>query len=75
MPLDVQHARKTMEAADESSKPEVMHVSAAANHVDHHYHQYREFDVVPLAEEAIQNAVHVNLTWRSWLVVFICCFA
>ncbi|KAK4234809.1 major facilitator superfamily domain-containing protein [Achaetomium macrosporum] len=31
--------------------------------------------VVPMEEEAHQGDVHINLGWRSWLVVFITCFA
>ncbi|KAI0100456.1 MFS general substrate transporter [Hypoxylon sp. NC0597] len=34
-----------------------------------------ELEVVPIEEEAIQGAYHVHLSWRSWLVVFITCFA
>ena len=33
------------------------------------------FHIVPIEEEAHQNASHVDLGWRSWLVVFITCFA
>ncbi|KAB5566058.1 major facilitator superfamily domain-containing protein [Coniochaeta sp. 2T2.1] len=32
-------------------------------------------DVIPIEQEAVQNAVHIQLGWRSWLVVFITCFA
>ncbi|KAF2964600.1 hypothetical protein GQX73_g8982 [Xylaria multiplex] len=32
-------------------------------------------DVVPIQQEAIQDAYHIDLSWRSWLVVFITCFA
>ncbi|KAF2688931.1 MFS general substrate transporter [Lentithecium fluviatile CBS 122367] len=31
--------------------------------------------IVPLEQEALEDAVHVDLTWRSWLVVFVTCFA
>lgn len=24
-------------------------------------------DVVPMEDEAVQDAVHINLTWRSWV--------
>ncbi|KAI1258818.1 MFS general substrate transporter [Xylariaceae sp. FL1019] len=37
--------------------------------------QYRDSEIVPLEQEAVENAYHVNLSWRSWLVVFITCFA
>ncbi|KAI0407135.1 major facilitator superfamily domain-containing protein [Xylaria palmicola] len=32
-------------------------------------------DVVPIQQEAVEDAYHVRLSWRSWLVVFITCFA
>ncbi|KAF3764159.1 MFS general substrate transporter [Cryphonectria parasitica EP155] len=32
-------------------------------------------DVVPIEEEAVLDAQHINLSWRSWLVVFVTCFA
>ncbi|OTB02549.1 hypothetical protein M426DRAFT_264349 [Hypoxylon sp. CI-4A] len=34
-----------------------------------------ELEVVPIEQEAVQEAYHVHLSWRSWLVVFITCFA
>ncbi|XXG99574.1 Ubiquitin-conjugating enzyme E2 1 [Hypoxylon texense] len=34
-----------------------------------------EFEIVPIDQEAVQGAYHVHLGWRSWLVVFITCFA
>ncbi|KAK3330722.1 major facilitator superfamily domain-containing protein [Apodospora peruviana] len=38
--------------------------------------EHREIMVViPIEEEAHQGDAHVNLSWRSWLVVFISCFA
>lgn len=42
---------------------------------DHGHDHHDELDVVPLEEEAVRNAVHINLSWRSWLVVFMTCFA
>lgn len=41
-----------------------------------HRHDRQEgMDVIPLDQEAVEDVVHINLTWRSWLVVFIACFA
>ncbi|KAK3941983.1 major facilitator superfamily domain-containing protein [Diplogelasinospora grovesii] len=40
-----------------------------------HSHHHHELVVVPIEEEAHQGDFHVNLSWRSWLVVFITCFA
>ncbi|KAF2279816.1 MFS general substrate transporter [Westerdykella ornata] len=31
--------------------------------------------IVPIEQEATEDVKHVNLTWRSWVVVFCCCFA
>ncbi|KAI1280184.1 major facilitator superfamily domain-containing protein [Xylaria sp. FL0933] len=36
-------------------------------------HEHRHF--VSIQQEAAENAYHVRLGWRSWLVVFITCFA
>ncbi|KAK3336331.1 major facilitator superfamily domain-containing protein [Cercophora scortea] len=36
---------------------------------------HREHLVVPIEIEAHQGDVHIDLGWRSWLVVFITCFA
>ncbi|AEO65543.1 b6246144-b555-4864-ba49-ca1a76f0f3a2 [Thermothielavioides terrestris] len=38
-------------------------------------HRPHHLEVVPIEEEAHQGDVHINLSWRSWLVVFITCFA
>ncbi|CAK7213693.1 hypothetical protein SBRCBS47491_001892 [Sporothrix bragantina] len=46
-----------------------------AEHAPHHHHHHEEADIMPIEEEAVRNAVHINLSWRSWLVVFITCFA
>lgn len=32
-----------------------------------HHHHHREFNVIPIEQEAVQDAVHVNLTWKSWV--------
>ncbi|KAH8901812.1 MFS general substrate transporter [Coniochaeta sp. PMI_546] len=58
---------------DKSEKTGVAEVRL--EHSDHHHHHHREINVLPLEQEAVQDAVHIQLTWRSWLVVFITCFA
>ena len=35
----------------------------------------REAHIVPIDQEANDDIHHVNLSWRSWMVVFCCCFA
>ncbi|RYP54597.1 hypothetical protein DL768_000657 [Monosporascus sp. mg162] len=37
--------------------------------------QQKEMAALPIEEEAVQDAYHVHLSWRSWVVVFISCFA
>ncbi|KAI1741260.1 major facilitator superfamily domain-containing protein [Xylaria scruposa] len=37
--------------------------------------EHENLEVVPIQQEAVENAYHVRLSWRSWLVVFITCFA
>jgi len=34
-----------------------------------------EAHIVPIEQEAVEDVHHVNLSWRSWVVVFVCCFA
>jgi len=31
--------------------------------------------IVSIQQEAAEDARHIDLSWRSWLVVFITCFA
>lgn len=31
--------------------------------------------IVPIQQEATEDVRHVDLSWRSWLVVFVTCFA
>ncbi|KAI0124790.1 major facilitator superfamily domain-containing protein [Xylariales sp. AK1849] len=38
-------------------------------------HQNEEHKIAPIEEEAKEGAIHIDLSWRSWLVVFISCFA
>ncbi|KAH7073994.1 major facilitator superfamily domain-containing protein [Paraphoma chrysanthemicola] len=54
-----------------STKDEVTQVETE-HHADHSPTATR---VVPLAQEATENAKHIDLSWRSWVVVFICSFA
>lgn len=36
-------------------------------HSDGHHHHHKEINVLPLEQEAVQDAVHIQLTWRSWV--------
>jgi len=35
-------------------------------HPEHHHH--KEINVIPIEQEAVQDAVHIDLTWRSWVL-------
>ncbi|KAI0113934.1 major facilitator superfamily domain-containing protein [Nemania sp. FL0031] len=37
--------------------------------------EHEDAAVVPIQQEAVEDAQHIQLSWRSWLVVFITCFA
>ncbi|KAK3366824.1 major facilitator superfamily domain-containing protein [Lasiosphaeria ovina] len=70
--------------AAQSSEDQKVDVAAVHHHHDAadgagskpqaavHHHRLA---VVPIEDEARQGAVHVSLGWRSWLVVFVTCFA
>lgn len=49
----------------------VMEAKLGKSHVD----IAQEAHIVPLEQEANEDVKHVNLSWRSWVVVFCCCFA
>lgn len=34
-------------------------------HSEHHHH--KEIHPIPIEQEAVQDAVHVQLGWRSWV--------
>ncbi|KAF2452872.1 major facilitator superfamily domain-containing protein [Lineolata rhizophorae] len=47
-------------------------------HIPHHHHGHHDWEDPeknPVLAAAQQNAVHIDLTWRSWVVVFCACFA
>ncbi|KAK3067965.1 hypothetical protein LTR53_014821 [Teratosphaeriaceae sp. CCFEE 6253] len=49
-----------------------------ADAVEHHTPQHtRELETEPPMQHIAeyQDAEHINLTWKSWMVVFVCCFA
>jgi MFS family permease len=52
-------------------KDEVQQVETTPQHHPKHVQP----NIVPLEQEAVEDVTHVNLSWRSWLVVFVTCFA
>ncbi|KAK3363218.1 major facilitator superfamily domain-containing protein [Lasiosphaeria hispida] len=60
-----------MDSHEAAEKAEISHIQN--QQVAHHDRE--GLVVVPIEVEAHQGDVHVSLGWRSWLVVFITCFA
>lgn len=58
----------------EGETPAVSHHPDPRASSDGHHHGKQPV-IVPIEEEALEDAEHVHLSWRSWLVVFITCFA
>ncbi|KAI1746663.1 major facilitator superfamily domain-containing protein [Xylaria castorea] len=56
--------------ADNVKKPVTQTALAEAEKAEH-----EDLEIVPIQQEAVEDAYHVHLGWRSWLVVFITCFA
>lgn len=34
---------------------------------EYRHHHFKEIDVAPIQEEALRDAVHIELSWRSWV--------
>ncbi|KAL7619813.1 hypothetical protein AAE478_010358 [Parahypoxylon ruwenzoriense] len=58
-------------ASDSNDEKRMAHVVAEHREHREHYHP----QVLSIEEEAVQDVVRINLSWRSWLVVAICTFA
>ncbi|KAK6850597.1 hypothetical protein PG987_000231 [Apiospora arundinis] len=56
-----------------SSESKSLGERATSQHIEGGKHQHRVIDAVPIDQEAHQDVRHVNLGWRSWAVVFVCC--
>ena len=54
---------------------EDVQIESAPNQDNHDHHYRHDARIVPIQQEAVEDARHINLSWRSWLVVFITCFA
>ncbi|KAI0202473.1 major facilitator superfamily domain-containing protein [Astrocystis sublimbata] len=37
--------------------------------------EIEDVEIVPIQQEAVEGAFHVDLSWRSWLVLLVTCFA
>jgi hypothetical protein len=56
-----------------ATKDSVTHVESS--HDDHHHKTHTDAHIVPIEQEVTEDARHIDLSWRSWVVVFVCCFA
>ncbi|KAI1138413.1 MFS general substrate transporter [Hypoxylon sp. FL0543] len=57
--------------SSDTDKPTVASVEDQKSRLGHK----EELEIVPVEQDAVNDAYHVRLSWRSWLVVFITCFA
>ena len=55
------------------AKPDMANVEDAASETQHHNNV--KAHIVSMQEEAQDDGIHIRLTWRSWMVVFVSCFA
>jgi hypothetical protein len=56
-----------------ATKDSVTHVEDS--HKLPHHKSHADAHIVPIEQEATEDVRHVDLSWRSWVVVFVCCFA
>jgi hypothetical protein len=56
-----------------ATKDAVTHIEG--NHNAAHDKLHTEAHIVPIEQEATEDVQHIDLSWRSWVVVFVCCFA
>lgn len=83
--MNEQHSQKLLTMTPEKTSgdspptvgsPKIAPVSESEKGDATAIHTHREVLVVkPIEEEAHEGDVHISLSWRSWLVVFITSFA
>jgi hypothetical protein len=56
-----------------ATKDSVTHTEGSHD-VPHHKH-HTDAHIVPIEQEVNEDVRHIDLSWRSWVVVFVCCFA
>jgi hypothetical protein len=50
-----------------AQKHEVATHTEHARKQEHHHYAKNDFTIVPIEEEAVQDAHHIDLSWRSWV--------
>jgi hypothetical protein len=56
-----------------ATKDSVAHVERSQD--EYHHKPHTDAHIVPIEQEVNEDARHIDLSWRSWIVVFVCCFA
>ena len=46
---------------------QVSETGVVHNEQAEHHRRHRENEVLPIEQEAVQDAVHIDLSWRSWV--------
>jgi hypothetical protein len=59
----------------EGQAPAVTHHPDPRVSLEKDQHGQQQPAIVPIEQEALEDVEHIHLSWRSWLVVFITCFA
>lgn len=56
-------------SASHAPSAQVPETQPATNqpHHHHHHHHHEELQVIPIDQEAIIDAEHIDLSWRSWV--------
>lgn len=55
------------------AKPDTVNVEDATSKTQNPHNM--KAHIVSMQEEAQDDGIHIHLTWRSWMVVFVSCFA
>jgi len=57
-----------------TTKDSNVHIEGSHDESPHHK-AHTGAHIVPIEQEVTEDARHIDLSWRSWTVVFVCCFA
>ncbi|KAH3972028.1 hypothetical protein HBH98_001260 [Parastagonospora nodorum] len=57
-----------------ATKDSDAHIEGSHDERQHHK-AHTGAHIVPIEQEVTEDARHIDLSWRSWTVVFVCCFA
>jgi hypothetical protein len=61
-----------MDMENKRDETDAIHVQEATSggeehHREHYRHHHETMRIIPIEEEAVTDAVHIDLSWRSWV--------